>query len=81
MNRVHEWSKFYNPKKGLYQYRHKGSGVITNDLSKIGQYFKKTVKDINKSPTIKKQKKTLKTVLNKSEKAGDLILKRLAQLT
>ena len=51
MNRVHEWTKFFNPNKGLYQYRHKGSGVITNDLSKIGQYLKKTVKDINKSPT------------------------------
>ena len=80
MNRVYEWSKFYNPNKGLYQYRHKGSGLITNDLSKIGQYFKKTVKDINKSPITKTQKKSLKSVSNKSEKAGDLILKRLAQL-
>ena len=80
MNRVYEWSKFYNPKKGLYQYRHKGSGLITNDLSKIGQYFKKTVKDINKLPINKTQKKSLKSVLNRSEKAGDLILKRLAQL-
>ena len=80
MNRVYEWSKFYNPNKSLYQYRHKGSGLITNDLSKIGQYFKQTVKDINKSPITKTQKKSLKSVLNKSEKAGDLILKRLAQL-
>jgi len=80
MNRVYEWSKFYNPKKGLYQYRHKGSGLITNDLSNIGQYSKKMIKDINKSPIIKAQKKSLKTVLNRSEKAGDLILKRLAQL-
>ena len=80
MNRVYEWSKFYNPNKGLYQYRHKGSGLITNDLSKIGQYCKKTVKDINKSPITKTQKKSLKSVLNRSEKSGDLILKRLAQL-
>ena len=80
MNRVYEWSKFYNPKMGLYQYRHKGSGLITDDLSKIGQSFRKTVIAINKSPINKTQKKSLKSVLNKSEKAGDLILKRLAQL-
>ena len=64
MNRVYEWSKFYNPNKG-----HKGSGLITNNLSKIGQYCKKTVKDINKSPINKTQKKILKSVLNRSEKA------------
>ena len=80
MNRVYEWSKFYNPKRGLYQYRHKGSGLITDDLSKIGKSFKKTVEYISKSPIIKTQKKSLKSVLHKGEKAGDIILKRLAQL-
>lgn len=80
MNRVYEWSKFYNPNKGLYQYRHKGSGLITDDLSKIGQYSVKMLKDIIKSPMAKAQRKSLKSVLKKSEKAGDIILKRLSQL-
>lgn len=37
MNRVYEWTQFYNPKKGLYQYQHKGSGLITDNLLKISK--------------------------------------------
>ena len=36
MNHPSEWKKNYHPKLGKHVYKHKGTGVITDFLFKIG---------------------------------------------
>ncbi len=81
MNKVYEWQKFYDPNRGLYRYRHRGNGIVTDTLQSFGEELKPVAKSFQnmKKPISKAARKTLKSVLNKSEKAGDLILKKLSK--
>ena len=43
MNHPSEWKRSYYPKLGKHVYKHKGTGVITDSLFKIGKVAKKPV--------------------------------------
>lgn len=76
MNRIYEWTKVYNPKKGIYQFRHKGSGLITDNLLVIKKKVNPIIKNIIKKSVTSRARPLSK----KSEKAGDIILRQLAGL-
>ena len=48
MNHTSEWTRFYHPKKGRYFYKHKGTGVVTDSLFKIGKVLKKPLVNLAK---------------------------------
>ena len=81
----YEFMRFYHPHLGRFVYKHKGSGIIVDNIFKpmknvLTSVFKKVVKPV--------AKKTLETGLTKtgeklgkkiSEKSGELIMKKLAK--
>ena len=61
--------KNYHPQKGKYVWKHKGTGVISDTLFKIGKTLKK--------PLIRALKKTGKKVAEKGvEKASNIVVKK-----
>ena len=74
MNHPSEWKRIYHPKLGKHVYKHKGTGVITDSLFKIGKVVKKTVMNLFKQAG----KKVAEKGINKASdviviKAGDKI--------
>ena len=69
MNHTSEWTRFYHPKKGRYFYKHKGTGVVTDSLFKIGKVLKK--------PMVKLAKQVGKKVAEKgAEKVSTVLVKK-----
>ena len=82
----YEFKRFYHPKLGKFVYQHKGSGLIVDNIFKplksvASSVFKKFAKPI--------AKKALESGISHagerlgkavSQKSGDLIMKRLANL-
>ena len=71
----YEFMRLYNPKLGKFIYKHKGSGIIVDNIMK-------PMRKIVKKFVVKKGKKALKSgVSNLSkktpEKSGDMIMKKL----
>lgn len=64
----YEWRRYYNPKMGKFIYKHKGNGLIVDDLKSLSK--PKVVLPI--------VKKALKSTTKKIEQSGDLIMKKLA---
>ena len=74
MNHTSEWTRFYHPKRGRYFYKHKGTGVVTDSLFKIGKVLKKPMVNIAKKlgkKVAEKGAEKVSTVVVK--KAGDKI--------
>lgn len=69
MNHPSEWQRIYHPKSGIRVYRHKGTGVMTDSLWKIGRVLKK--------PLVNFAKQAGKKVAEKSiNKASDVAVKK-----
>ena len=74
MNHTSEWTRFYHPKKGRYFYKHKGTGVVTDSLFKIGKVLKKPLVNLAKQAGKKVAEKGIEKVSNVVvKKAGDKI--------
>ena len=82
----YEFKRFYHPKLGRFVYQHKGSGLIVDNIFKplksvTSSVFKKFAKPIAKkalqSGVSHADERLGKAV---SEKSGDIIMKRLANL-
>ena len=73
MNRPHEWTKIYDPHRGTYVMKHKGTG-IKRPISG-GLFIPSPVKLENKTRTYVK-----KSLPTQSRVSGDEILKRLSTL-
>ena len=82
----YEFKRFYHPKLGKFVYRHKGSGLILDNIFKplksvASSVFKKFAKPIAKK-ALESGVSHAGDKLGKAaaEKSGDLIMKRLANL-
>ena len=81
----YEFKKFYHPKLGKFVYKHKGSGIIVDNIFKP---LKKVASNVLKmaKPTAKKaiqsgiSKAGEKLSKKASERAGDIIMKRLSSI-
>ena len=82
----YEFTRFYHPKLGKFVYKHKGSGVIMDNIFKplksiTGAVFKKFAKPIAKKALESGISHTGERLGKKiSEKSGDLIMKKLANM-
>ena len=82
----YEFKRFYHPKLGKFVYQHKGSGVIVDTIFKpvksvVSSVVKKFVKPLTKKPLESGLSHTGERLGKKiSEKSGDLIMKRLANM-
>ena len=68
MNHLSEWKRIYHPRSGKFIYKHKGTGVITDSLFKIGKTLKKPLIGALK-------KKTGKNVAEKGTNKASVIVK------
>ena len=82
----YEFKRFYHPKLGRFVYQHKGSGLIVDNIFKplksvASSVFKKFAKPIAKK-ALESGVSHAGDRLGKavSEKSGDLIMKKLANL-
>ena len=82
----YEFRRFYHPKRGRFVYQHKGSGLIVDNIFKplksvASSVFKKFAKPIAKK-ALELGVSHAGDRLGKavSEKSGDLIMKKLANL-
>ena len=69
MNHLSEWKRIYHPKSGKFIYKHKGTGVLTDSLFKIGKAMKKTFVGILKQAGKKVAEKGI-------NKASDVVVKK-----
>ena len=81
----YEFTRFYHPKLGRFVYKHKGSGIIVDNILKP---MKRAVSSIVQKFAKSVAKKALETGISKtgeklgkklSEKSGDLIMKKIAK--
>ena len=72
MNRPHEWTKIYDPHRGTYVMKHKGTGIKRHING--GLVVPSPVKLENKTRTY------VKPTQKHSRVSGDEILKRLSNL-
>ena len=82
----YEFMRFYHPKLGKFVYKHKGSGIIVDNIFKpmksvVSSVVKKFVKPLGKK-AIESGISNAGDRLGKkiSEKSGDLIMKRLRNM-
>ena len=81
----YEFKRVYHPKLGRFVYKHKGSGVIVDNIFKPLRKVASNVLKMAK-PTAKKaiqsgiSKAGEKLSKKASERAGDMILKRLSSI-
>ena len=82
----YEFKRFYHPKLGRFVFQHKGSGLIVDNIFKplksvASSVFKKFAKPIAKK-ALESGVSHARDRLGKavSEKSGDLIMKKLANL-
>ena len=79
----YEFKRFYHPKLGKFVYKHKGSGIIVDNIFKpiksaMSTVVKKVVKPFGKKALKSGISHAGEQVGKKiSEKSGDLIMKRL----
>ena len=82
----YEFSRYYNPKLGKFIYKHKGNGLIVDNILKpmrsvMSTVFKKFAKPIAKKALESGISHTGETLGKKiSEKSGDLIMKKLGNI-
>ena len=79
-----EFKKIYHPSLGRYVYEHRGNGLIVDNIMKplksaISAAANKARRAVAKAIG-KNASRTAKAAAAKSEKSGDLIRKRLAQV-
>ena len=83
----YEFMRFYHPKLGRFVYKHKGSGIIVDNIFKpmksvVSSVFKKFAKPLAKKALESGISHTGERLGKKiSEKSGDLIMKKLARAT
>ena len=81
----YEFMRFYHPKLGRFVYKHKGSGIIVDNIFKpmksvVSSIFKKFAKPVAKKALESGISHTGERLGKKmSEKSGDLIMKKLAK--
>ena len=81
----YEFMRFYHPKLGRFVYKHKGSGIIVDNIFKpmksvVSSVFKKFAKPAAKKALESGISHTGERLGKKiSEKSGDLIMKKLAK--
>ena len=81
----YEFMRFYYPKLGRFVYKHKGSGIIVDNIFKpmksvVSSVFKKFAKPVAKKALESGISHTGERLGKKiSEKSGDLIMKKLAK--
>ena len=81
----YEFMRFYHPKLGRFVYKHKGSGIIVDNIFKpmksvVSSVFKKFAKPVAKKALESGISHTGERLGKKiSEKSGDLIIKKLAK--
>ena len=78
----YEFSRFFHPKLGRFVYRHKGTGLIVDNIFKpmrtvASTLFKKFAKPVAKKALEAGEKLGKKAV----EKSGDLIMKKLGNMS
>ena len=73
MNHPREWAKFYDTTRGVYRYKHKGSGVVRDTLMAIGRRF--GVKSAKKAATAVVEKASEKG----SQKIQEILRRRPSQ--
>ena len=78
----YEFMRLYNPKLGKFIYKHKGSGIIVDNIMKP---IRKIVSPIVKKFVVKKGQKALKSGVSHlskktPEKSGDMIMKKLGNM-
>ena len=85
--KLYEFMRFYHPKLGRFVYKHKGSGIIVDNIFKpmksvVSSVFKKFAKPVAKKALESGISHTGERLGKKiSEKSGDLIMKKLAKAT
>ena len=77
----YEFMRFYHPKLGRFVYKHKGSGIIVDNIFKpmksaVSSIFKKFAKPVAKK-ALESGPPTMKTTTPKKEESTDTILNRL----
>ena len=81
----YEFMRFYHPKLGRFVYKHKGSGIIVDNIFKpmksvVSSVFKTFAKPVAKKALESGISHTGERLGKKiSEKSGDLIMKKLAK--
>ena len=86
-----EFKKIYHPSLGRYVYEHRGNRLIVDNIKKKKRKKKKPLKSAISAAANKARRavakaigknasRTAKAAAAKSEKSGDLIRKRLAQV-
>ena len=75
----YEYKRYYHPRLGKFVYKHKGSGIIVDNIFKpIQRAMSTVVKKVVKPMGKRALKSGISQVGKKiSEKSGDLIMKRL----
>ena len=77
MNHPSEWQQIYHPKLGKRVYRHKGTGLVTDSLFKLGKVLKKPLVNLGKKVAEKGINKASDVAVKRGEravkKAGDKI--------
>lgn len=82
----YEFTRFYHPKLGKFVYKHKGSGIIVDNIFKplksvASSVFKKLAKPVAKKALESGVSHAGERLGKKiSEKSGDLIMKKLGNL-
>ena len=82
----YEFMRFYHPKLGRFVYKHKGSGIIVDNIFKpiksvVSSVFKKFAKPVAKKALESGMSQTGERRGKKiSEKSGDLIMKKLTNM-
>ena len=82
----YEFMRFYHPKLGRFVYKHKGSCIIVDNIFKpiksvVSSVFKKFAKPVAKKALESGMSHTGERLGKKiSEKSGDLIMKKLANM-
>ena len=82
----YEFVRFYHPKLGRFVYKHKGSGIIVDNIFKpmksiVSSVFKKFAKPVAKKALESGISHTGERLGKKiSEKSGNLIMKKLANM-
>lgn len=82
----YEFTRFYHPKLGKFVYKHKGSGLIVDNIFKpmksiVSSVFKKFAKPVAKKALESGISHTGERLGKKiSEKSGDLIMSKLANM-
>ena len=78
----YEFTRLYNPRLGKFVFKHKGSGIIVDNIFKPLKSISTSIFKKFAKPVAKKALETAGEKLGKkiSEKSGDLIMKKLSSM-